>query len=127
MSEQSEDRAIDEAAGRAVEDLSEAQAKDELARLAKTLAEANTAYHTHDAPGMSDAEYDALKARNAAIEARFPALKREDSPSDRVGAAPAEGFAKVRHAQRMLSLGNAFSTDGCHRIRCAYPALPGPR
>jgi len=92
----------------AVEALTEAQAKDELARLAKMLAKADAAYHTDDAPVMSDADYDALKARNAAIEARFPALKRADSASDRVGAAPAEAFAKVRHAQRMLSLGNAF-------------------
>jgi len=92
----------------AVEALTEAQAKDELARLAKMLAKADAAYHTDDAPVMSDADYDALKARNAAIEARFPALKRADSASERVGAAPAEAFAKVRHAQRMLSLGNAF-------------------
>jgi DNA ligase (NAD+) len=96
---------------RAVEELTEAQAKDELARLAQVLAEADAAYHTDDAPVMSDADYDALKARNVAIEARFPGLKRADSPSDRVGAAPAETFAKVRHAQRMLSLGNAFSDD----------------
>ncbi len=95
----------------AVEELTEAQAKDELARLAQVLAEADAAYHTDDAPVMSDADYDALKARNVAIEARFPGLKRADSPSDRVGAAPAETFAKVRHAQRMLSLGNAFSDD----------------
>ncbi|MGR3518517.1 MAG: NAD-dependent DNA ligase LigA [Roseovarius sp.] len=96
---------------KAVEALTEAQAKDELARLAQVLAEADAAYHTDDAPVMSDADYDALKARNMAIEARFPGLKRADSPSDRVGAAPAETFAKVRHAQRMLSLGNAFSDD----------------
>jgi DNA ligase (NAD+) len=94
-----------------VERLTEAQAKAELARLAEALAEADAAYHTDDAPVMSDADYDALKARNRAIEARFPALKRADSPSERVGAAPAEGFAKTRHAQRMLSLGNAFSAE----------------
>ncbi len=94
-----------------VERLTEAQAKAELARLAEALARADAAYHTDDAPVMSDADYDALKARNMAIEARFPALKRADSPSDRVGAAPAEGFAKIRHAQRMLSLGNAFSAE----------------
>ncbi|MGX0878931.1 DNA ligase (NAD+) [Roseovarius sp. MBR-154] len=91
-----------------VEELTEAQARAELARLAQALAAANTAYHTDDAPEISDADYDALKARNAAIEARFPSLKRADSPSDQVGAAPAEGFAKVRHSIRMLSLGNAF-------------------
>jgi DNA ligase (NAD+) len=60
---------------------------------------------------MSDAEFDALKARNAAIEARFGDLKRADSPSDMVGAAPSEGFAKVTHAVRMLSLGNAFDDE----------------
>lgn len=93
-----------------VERLSEADARAELARLSKVLAKADAAYHTEDAPVMSDAEYDALKARNAAIEARFPDLKRADSPSDRVGAAPAEAFAKVRHTVPMLSLGNAFES-----------------
>ena len=92
----------------AVEALTAAQAEAELARLARILGAANDAYHGADAPEISDAEYDALKRRNAAIEARFPELKRDDSPSDRVGAAPTEGFSKVTHAVRMLSLGNAF-------------------
>ena len=91
-----------------VEELNEAEAVAELARLAQRLADANTAYHAADAPVMTDADYDALKARNAAIEARFPHLKRADSPSEQVGAAPAEAFAKVAHAVRMLSLENAF-------------------
>ena len=91
-----------------VERLTEDEARAELARLAQVLAKADAAYHTEDAPVMSDADYDALKARNAAIEVRFTKLKRADSPSDRVGAAPAEAFAKVRHSVRMLSLGNAF-------------------
>jgi DNA ligase (NAD+) len=91
-----------------IEALSEAEAQAELKRLAEVLDRANDAYHAEDAPVMSDAEYDALKRRNAAIEARFPALKRPDSPTDQVGARAAEGFAKVRHAVRMLSLGNAF-------------------
>ncbi|MEO0654003.1 MAG: NAD-dependent DNA ligase LigA [Pseudomonadota bacterium] len=95
----------------AVEDLSEAAAKAELAALADILATANRDYHTADAPSLSDAEYDRLKRRNAAIEARFPDLKRADSPSDQVGAPVAEGFAKVEHAQRMLSLGNAFTDE----------------
>ncbi|WP_417727276.1 NAD-dependent DNA ligase LigA [Roseovarius sp.] len=95
----------------AVDDLSEAEARAELARLAALLAEANRAYHGEDAPEISDAAYDALKARNALIEARFPALKRSDSPSEQVGAAPSEGFAKVTHKVRMLSLGNAFEAD----------------
>ncbi|WP_306114497.1 MULTISPECIES: NAD-dependent DNA ligase LigA [unclassified Roseovarius] len=95
----------------AVETLSENEAQAELARLAGLLAAANQAYHGADAPEISDAEYDALKARNAAIEARFPALKRADSPSEQVGAAPSDGFAKVTHAVRMLSLGNAFDDE----------------
>ncbi|MBL3584609.1 NAD-dependent DNA ligase LigA [Rhodovulum sulfidophilum] len=93
---------------RPVEALSESEARAELARLAEAVAKADAAYHQEDAPTLSDADYDALKRRNAAIEARFPALKRADSPSDRVGAAPAEGFAKVAHVRRMLSLANAF-------------------
>ncbi|SIN91055.1 NAD-dependent DNA ligase LigA [Vannielia litorea] len=96
---------------RDVADLSRAEAEAELARLAALLAEANDAYHADDAPVMDDARYDALKRRNAAIEAAFPDLKRSDSPTDQVGAAPSETFSKVRHAVRMLSLGNAFE-DG---------------
>ena len=96
---------------RAVEHLTEAQARAELARLAGLLQAANRAYHTDDAPEISDAEYDGLKARNLAIETRFPHLKQENSPSDVVGATPADGFAKVTHAVRMLSLGNAFEDD----------------
>ena len=94
-----------------IERLDEDAARAELARLAGLLSRADSAYHTEDAPVMSDAEYDRLKRRNAAIEARFPGLKRPDSPSDRVGARPAEGFAKVTHAQRMMSLGNAFAPE----------------
>lgn len=96
---------------RAVEALTEAEARAELARLAQALTTANTAYHTLDAPEIADAEYDALKRRNAAIEARFPGLKRPDSPSDQVGATVAEGFGKVAHRVRMLSLENAFSAE----------------
>ena len=99
------------AADVAVDDLTEEQAVHELQRLAKALLQANTAYHRDDAPELSDATYDALKRRNRAIEARFPALKRADSPSDVVGAAVAEGFGKVKHVVRMLSLGNAFDDD----------------
>ena len=95
-------------AGTAVDQLTETQARAELARLAEALAGANRAYHTLDAPEISDAEYDALKQRNAAIEARFPGLKRADSPSDQVGAAANDGFGKVAHQVRMLSLENAF-------------------
>ncbi|MFV0358560.1 NAD-dependent DNA ligase LigA [Tropicimonas sp.] len=94
-----------------VEGLNEADAEAELARLAKRLAEANTAYHKDDAPIISDAEFDALRRRNAAIESRFPGLKRSDSPGDRVGATAADGFSKITHSVRMLSLGNAFDDE----------------
>ena len=66
--------------------LDENQAIEELARLAKVMAQADIAYHQNDTPEISDAEYDALKQRNLEIEARFPALKRSDSPSTKVGA-----------------------------------------
>ena len=92
-----------------IDDLTPAQATEELARLAQLLGHADLAYHRDDAPVLSDAGYDALKRRNAAIEARFPQLKRDDSPSAKVGAAPASGFGKIRHSVRMLSLSNAFS------------------
>ncbi|TNF19499.1 MAG: NAD-dependent DNA ligase LigA [Rhodobacteraceae bacterium] len=95
----------------AVSELTRAQARAELADLAQVLAAADAAYHTRDAPEISDADYDALKRRNAEIEARFPELKRADSPSDQIGAAPSEGFAKVAHEVRMMSLGNAFSEE----------------
>ena len=95
----------------AVNDLTEAQAKDELARLAELLAAANLAYHGKDAPEISDADYDAAKRRNTEIEARFPHLKHADSASEQVGAAPSDGFGKIAHEVRMLSLGNAFSDE----------------
>ncbi|MGV6813255.1 MAG: NAD-dependent DNA ligase LigA [Brevirhabdus sp.] len=94
-----------------VEKLNAAQATQELARLADELARHNRAYHTNDTPEISDAAYDALKQRNAAIESRFPDLKRSDSPSEQVGGAVAEGFGKITHAVRMLSLGNAFDDE----------------
>ncbi|WP_149540720.1 NAD-dependent DNA ligase LigA [Siccirubricoccus phaeus] len=94
---------------RRVEDLTEVEAAEELATLAAEIAAADIAYHQHDAPEISDAEYDALRRRNVAIEARFPELKRSDSPSEAPpGAAPAAGFAKSRHGTPMLSLDNVF-------------------
>ncbi|RWM11651.1 MAG: NAD-dependent DNA ligase LigA [Mesorhizobium sp.] len=92
-----------------VDSLSESEAAEELRRLAAEIAEHDRRYHTEDAPTISDAAYDALARRNLAIEERFPDLVREDSPSRRVGAPPAEGFAKVRHAVPMLSLGKAYT------------------
>ncbi len=92
----------------AIADLTEDEAREELARLANELLRANQLYHTEDAPEISDADYDALKRRNAEIEARFPELKRSDSPTEQVGARVSDGFAKVTHAVRMMSLGNAF-------------------
>ena len=92
-----------------VDDLSPEQARAELERLASAIAAANVDYHTLDAPLIPDADYDALRRRNAAIEARFPALKRGDSPSDIVGGAIGSGFGKVAHRVRMLSLENAFA------------------
>lgn len=95
----------------AVYELDENEAVQELSRIAKAMAKADVAYHQNDAPNISDAQYDALKARNLAIEVRFPLLKRPDSPSEKVGAPVSPGFSKVKHAVQMLSLGNAFSVD----------------
>jgi DNA ligase (NAD+) len=103
------------------ETLTKAEAKAELAYLAAEIARHDELYHRQDAPEISDAAYDALVQRNAAIEARFPDLVRDDSPSRRVGAAPLETFAKIRHDVPMLSLGNAFEdsevTEFVERVR----------
>ena len=94
-----------------ISNLTENEAKAELARLAMEIAYHDRAYHQNDAPEITDADYDELHRRNAAIEARFLSLKRSDSPSNRVGGAPDSGFAKLRHRMPMLSLDNAFDAE----------------
>ncbi|MEL6979701.1 MAG: NAD-dependent DNA ligase LigA [Pseudomonadota bacterium] len=91
--------------------LDETAAAAALERLAAEIARHDKAYHAEDAPEIDDASYDALRRLNAAIEARYPRLVRADSPSARVGAAPSEAFAKVRHRAPMLSLGNVFDEE----------------
>lgn len=94
-----------------VADLDEARAADEIADLSQRVAQADEEYHGRDAPVISDAEYDALKQRLRLLESAFPHLARPASPTRRVGAAPSEGFGKVVHAQRMMSLENGFSAQ----------------
>jgi DNA ligase (NAD+) len=110
-----------------VESLTETQAKAELARLAAEMARHDFLY-AEAAPEISDADYDALRARNLAIEARFPDLVRPDSPSRKVGAPVSSQFAEVRHGVPMLSLDNAFDdadvTDFVARI-VRFLKLPG--
>ncbi len=107
--------------------LTEAQAAAELDELRARIERANRAYHVADAPEISDAEYDALKARAMQLEEAFPALVAADSPTRQVGAPPAEGFAKVRHRVRMYSLANAFDeaevADFVRSVR-AFLGLP---
>ncbi|MFN3960156.1 MAG: NAD-dependent DNA ligase LigA [Parvularculaceae bacterium] len=91
--------------------LSADEAAAELARLAALIAAADEAYYAEDRPTMTDAEYDALRRRNALIERQFPKLKRADSPSARIGAAPSTKFEKAAHAKAMLSLDNAFGAE----------------
>lgn len=104
-----------------IDQLTREEAAEKLAHLAKVIAHHDFLYHQQATPEISDADYDALVALNRALEARFPDLQRVDSPSHRVGAAPAPGFKKVKHRTPMLSLDNAFApsdvTDFLNRIR----------
>jgi DNA ligase (NAD+) len=104
-----------------VTELSERQAAAEIAALGAEIAHHDRAYHERDAPEITDAAYDALRRRLAALEAAFPHLVRADSPNRRVGAPAAAGFAKVAHGAPMLSLDNAFAVgdflDFCARVR----------
>jgi len=101
--------------------MTDAEAAAKLKWLATEIALHDAAYHGEDAPAISDAEYDALRRENTALEEAFPHLVRSDSPSERVGAAVSDAFAKVAHRQPMLSLGNAFDaedvTDFDDRVR----------
>ncbi|WP_334163636.1 NAD-dependent DNA ligase LigA [Phenylobacterium sp.] len=102
---------MDSARAKPVDQLTEAEAVEALTFLADEIAAHDIRYYQHDEPSISDAEYDALKQRNAEIEASFPHLIRENSPSLRVGAARSEQFAPVEHGVPMLSLDNAFSDE----------------
>src|SRR6266481_149563 len=110
--------------------LTKAQAKVELTRLALELEGHDKRYYQDDAPSVTDAEYDALRQRFNAIEARFPEFVTSDSPSQKIGAAPSGRFRKVRHAIPMLSLDNAFAeadvVDFVGRIR-RFLKLPDDR
>ena len=95
-----------------VQDISEAEAANELMRLARQIAKHDRLYHAEDAPEVSDAEYDALVRRNAELEAAYPQLIRADSPSRKVGhEVAASPLSKVSHEVRMASLDNAFSDE----------------
>ncbi|MBC7575983.1 MAG: NAD-dependent DNA ligase LigA [Tardiphaga sp.] len=91
--------------------LTKPKAKVELMRLSLEMEAHNRRYYQDDAPTVSDADYDALRRRVEAIEAKFPELVTGASPTQTVGAAPSRAFAKVQHAVPMLSLGNAFSDE----------------
>jgi len=95
-----------------IDGLNEEQAAEDLARLSAEIAEHDARYHGDDAPTISDAEYDALRARLRAIEERFPELVAADSPSVKVGSALSGRFPKITHPVPMLSLDNAFSDEG---------------
>jgi DNA ligase (NAD+) len=92
-----------------IDKLKLSEARAEHARLQEEIAAHDQRYYAEDAPTVSDAEYDALRRHYEALEAAFPELVTKDSLTQKVGAAPSEKFAKVRHKVPMLSLGNVFS------------------
>ncbi len=96
---------------RPVESLTLEEAKDEHDFLVREIKKHDRLYYQDDQPEISDADYDRLRLRTEALEARFPSLITAESPTQKVGAAPSEKFAKVRHSVRMLSLGNVFSDE----------------
>ncbi|WP_018266115.1 NAD-dependent DNA ligase LigA [Methylosinus sp. LW4] len=99
-----------------IEDLSPRRAKLEYSRLAEQLAEYDRRYYQEDSPAVSDAEYDALRQRYEALEKAFPELASDASLTKKVGAAPAEKFAKIKHVVPMLSLGNVFADEDVHEF-----------
>ena len=96
--------------------LSAREARAEHARLGEEIAAHDRRYYQDDAPTISDADYDALRRRYEALEAEFPRLATKESLTDKVGAPPAEKFAKLKHAVPMLSLGNVFSEEEVHEF-----------
>jgi DNA ligase (NAD+) len=94
-----------------VENLDPKKAVQEAETLSQTLSQANQQYYQEDAPQLTDAEFDRLKARLTEIETAFPELLKSSSPTQQVGAAPADGFGKITHAVAMLSLSNAFNDE----------------
>ncbi len=110
-----------------IETLTVDQAKAEIAALSKDLSAANTAYHSADNPILTDAEFDQMKRRLTALEARFPNLAQSDSPTQIVGAKASDGFGKITHSIRMLSLSNAFDRQDVidfHEGICRFLGLP---
>ena len=94
-----------------IENLSPEAAAAEHKRLVEEIAAHDRAYYAEDAPVITDAEYDGLRARLEALEAAFPELSHATSPTQRIGAKPSGKFSEVRHAAPMLSLGNAFTEE----------------
>jgi len=106
------------------------EAAARVADLREQIERANRQYYVEDAPELSDAEYDALMRELAGLEEAHPELRASDSPTQRVGAVPAGGFAEVRHERPMLSLSNAFGEDELRafdaRVRRGLGLPPAP-